>query len=159
MQGIPLSDFELGVIIGLKLAGMNDLQAAKTLEFNNMRGSRQSISRAWEKWQSDPQSVTQSPKRQGRPKKLDKKQIEELKDYVRENPAMSRKELEVSNIANNENLSGKSLTNYLKMQGFYQVLLQKTIVISEENQLKRVKWAKKLLKRQKRVISNCHLYR
>ncbi|KAL4500779.1 hypothetical protein ABPG72_020013 [Tetrahymena utriculariae] len=154
MQSNYLSFITKGIIIGLKIAGLPDSQVEKRLKQNNLDGSRHSIARIWTLWKENPSQLNELKQKSGRPQKLDSDNIENLKEYVKENPQLSRKDLQNSEVANPNSLSGQTLINGIKELGFKQKIQQKSIEISEEKKMKRVKWAKSLLRDKKKILQS-----
>ncbi|KAL4470167.1 hypothetical protein ABPG72_009092 [Tetrahymena utriculariae] len=150
----PISQLERGIVIGLKISSTTNLNVQKILEENKISISLQSISRIWSQWQKQGNSDTQF-ENSGRKKLLSQNSEQQLKDYVEEHPNSTRKDLESSNIANPQGVSGKTLTNYLSDSGYSQKKPKNVIFISETNKKKRVLWAKDILRTKKTIIRNC----
>ncbi|KAL4500877.1 hypothetical protein ABPG72_020111 [Tetrahymena utriculariae] len=155
MQENYISLFEKGVIIGLKIAGLNDQRIENILAEHNLKGSRVSIGRIWNNWQTNPQSVQSFEQKSGRPQSMTEQDIQNLSNYVKSNPTSSRKDLESNCEANPLGLTGKTLQNVLINEGFKQKVQEKVIEITPLNKQKRIKWAKDLLRDKRKIIKSC----
>ncbi|KAL4465566.1 hypothetical protein ABPG72_014015 [Tetrahymena utriculariae] len=153
-EQIELSYFEKGAIIGFKLAGTYFSQVQQTLKQHNLRGNRQSDKILWESWQENKDNLLKDGKasnRTGTKKKIKPNSLNYLKEYIRNNPQSIRKELEVSEQANPQNLKGKCLTDNFKNDGFSFQYEYKTLEWREKDQPKQVAvqevqhWAQKFL--------------
>ncbi|KAL4465571.1 hypothetical protein ABPG72_014020 [Tetrahymena utriculariae] len=83
------------------------------LQQHNLRGSRFSAKRLWDEWKENKEQLLnqeQSSKRQGSKKKIKDNSLNQPKQYVRDYPSSSRKEIKASQEAKPQKLSGKCLT-------------------------------------------------
>ncbi|KAL4470168.1 hypothetical protein ABPG72_009093 [Tetrahymena utriculariae] len=145
----PLTDFERGLIVGLMLAKVSVSQAENILKENNMVGTQRTIQRVFKQWQDEGKTTVSYQDNCGRPSKLNEGDQQQLKQFVLQNPIVSRRELANNVTANPKQVSGQTLYKSLQDQGLFQISLQRKISISQKNKDLRVKWARKLLRNMK----------
>ncbi|KAL4478290.1 hypothetical protein ABPG72_009526 [Tetrahymena utriculariae] len=149
------SPFSKGIMIGLKTAGKTDKQVSEFLKSINKRGEIPSINQVWNKWLKEGIYEDQRKFKAGRPQMLSAKDVSNLKEFVLENPNVSRKELERNEEINPKGCSGQTLHNYLQTEGeLQQKIVRPIMMISEENKLKRVQWSKEKLRVGRRLLKN-----
>ncbi|KAL4491927.1 hypothetical protein ABPG72_008348 [Tetrahymena utriculariae] len=145
----PLTDFERGVIVGMKIAGFPIKQIMNSLQEVDIQSSERTIKRVYEQFIKNNKTSTQHAGNSGRKPTLTKDSIEKLKDSVRNNPYQSRRDLTKNPEANPQGVSGQTIMKSLQDNGFDLVTIKKKILISEMNKEKRVLWSKSLLRSMK----------
>ncbi|KAL4500899.1 hypothetical protein ABPG72_020133 [Tetrahymena utriculariae] len=151
----PLTDFNRGLIVGLKLANCSNKAVLEYLSQNKLEGSSSTIKRVWKQWQESNKTSTNFKGNSGRKPKLTEESKDKIESFILQNPSASRRMIESNENANPQGVSGQTLLANLKSNGFYQKSDRTSIIISDVNKEKRVLWAKKLLRGQRKDLQSC----
>ncbi|KAL4469136.1 hypothetical protein ABPG72_005906 [Tetrahymena utriculariae] len=151
-MNLSLTDFNRGFIVGLKIGKVSTSEIERILQENQLQGCQKTINRIWDQWVKERRQTCQFKGNSGRKPKLTEESQLALTQYLQQNGTSSRKELQSSPEANPQQVSGRTLTNFLNNNGFNQQSVKQQIYISETNKQLRIAWARSLLKNRRKDI-------
>ncbi|KAL4500777.1 hypothetical protein ABPG72_020011 [Tetrahymena utriculariae] len=107
----PLTEFNRGFIIGLKVANFSYKAIQTHIKERKLEGSFATIKRVWKQWNEQNKTKVEFKGNSGRKSKMTQESVNKLESYIIQNPQASRKQLESDQNANPQGVSDINFRN------------------------------------------------